>query len=285
MLGTVAPPASAADPALSDTMKIEVADIMSRLKTKQSSSDPRYLQTNVWHDGTPECFRCTLGPAVLSAQLGLAKGQFEKADIQVAVASFDAAIKTHQRPDGAYFPAAPNEGGLDIQTVLFANELAETYLLLGLRLDVAHRTAWSASLAKSADWLIRNGNLTWYTNGNINLANSINMDLTYRITKLARFKDAAAESIAFTLNPPQASWPGYGLTYSKTPLESTGSDGAGYLAESGGQAPGYDAAYTLVQSDLAAFWFYLTGDATAERLTNLFYNQLLPSGAHVRLDP
>ena len=55
-----------------------------------------------------------------------------------------------------------------------------------------------------------------------------------------------------------------------------GSDGAGYLAESGGAAPGFDPSYTQVQLDTAADLYVLTHDPTYVRLMNLLFNQLRP---------
>ena len=262
--------------AASAAMDTAIPAYLTSLETKTSDKDPRYLEDNVWHDGTPDCFRCAFGPAVLSAQYAVSGASFDEAAMKVAVDTIDLGIADHQRPDGAFIPAATNEGGPDIQTLLFANVVAEVYLILGPHLDADHQKRWASSLKRSATWLIRNGNLTWYTNGNLNLALTMNMDLTYKITGSWRFKQAAKKSLAFTLHPPQRRWPGFGLQYSKAPSKADGSDGAAYLAESGGEDPGYDPAYSLFQSNLAAFWYLLTGDKAAERLTNLLYNQMLP---------
>ena len=271
----ILPPAQAQAPLLSTLALTRVSDLLTALKTRTDDSDPRYYKDKVWHDGTATCFRCTLGPAVLSAIDG--SSQHDAAAIQTAVESFDLALKKHQHPDGAIVPAAPGEGGPDIQTVMFANELAETYLILGDDLDPAHRRQWSKALTRSADFLIKNGNLGYYTNGNVNLSNTMLMDLTYRITKLTRFKSAAKRSLAFTTNPPQKDkWAGFGLRYSTVPTKADGSDGAAYLTESGAEGPGYDPAYTIFQSNLAAAWYLLTANPDALRLTNLLYNQLVP---------
>lgn len=273
------PSAALAAPApasLSTTTRDSISTLLQSLQTRSSDSDVRYLKNNVWVDGTPTCFRCTLGPSVLAAARGRDSVSSNDKLVKLSITTMDLAIRNHQRSDGAFGPAGQGESGYDIQTVMFANELAWTYLTLGPRLDFVHRTAWKKSLTRSADWLVRNGNLTYYVNGNINLALAMNMDLTYRITGVTRFRTAAKTALSFTLNPPQGRWSGFGLQYSKTPTKSDGSDGAGYLAEKGSDKPGFDPVYTLFQADMAAMWYVMTGSSTAKRLTNLFYNQLAP---------
>ena len=267
--------AHADTPALSTTTRSTVAQLVTSLQNRTSGSDPRYWSNRVWVDGSPGCFRCTLGPSVLAAVRGrdLPAGN---GYVWLAVTTMDTAIRNHQRSDGAFIPASSGESNPSIQTSLSANELAWTYLILGDRLDSAHRTAWANSLIKASDWLIRNGEPTYYVNGNINLAVAMNMDLTARITGLARFQTVARNSLAFTLSPPQNTWPGFGLRYTRYPTRPDGADGAGYLAESGGGLPGYDPQYTIFQLDMAAMWFVLTGSPDAKRLTNLLYNQLAP---------
>ena len=273
-------PAQAAVPAAPDqvvvaaTMMARAKAVVASLEGRDGPTDPRYLADDVFVDGSPECLRCTIGPVALFAAYGVKSGDSTAIDKAVRVG--DKVIADHQREDGAFAPGAPGEGGPAIQTVLGANVIAETYLILGNRLDADHRARWSASLAKSADFLIKNGNLTWYTNGNINLATSMNMNLTYRITGEARFKKAAADALAFTLNPPQDRWKGFGLQITQQPVNVNGSDGAGYLSESGSGGVGYDPAYTLFQANIATTWYALTGDVDALRLTNLLFNQMQP---------
>lgn len=271
-----APPARAVDLTLSQEATDATGRILDSLKTQSSGSDPRYFSDAVWHDGSPDCFRCTLGPAVLSAVYASNFGLVDSQPKTDAITSLDRAIKDHQRSDGSFGPAAAGEGGPGIQTVEFANLLASTYLYLGLGLDLAHRRSWADSLTRSADYLVKSGNSRYYTNGNINLAITVNLDLTYRITKLARFKTAADASYSFTVAPPQAQWKGFGLTVTRPPTNADGSDGSGYLAEKGANGTGYDPAYGLFQTDIASMWYVVTGDARAKYLSNLLVNQLQP---------
>lgn len=270
--------ATAADGAttpLSTTTRNTTQQLLTSLQTRSSASDPRYLQNNVWIDGSPDCLRCTLGPSVLAAARGrdLPEGN---GYVSLAISTMDVLVRDHQRSDGALIPASSGEGGPSIQTVLAANELAWTYLILGPRLDANHRTAWSNALTKASDYLIRNGEPSYYINGNINLSVAMNMDLTARITGLPRFQTVARSSLAFAIAPPQNRWAGFGLRYTRNPSKADGSDGAAYFAEAGPGGRGFDPAYTLLQLDMAAMWFSVTGSADAKRLTNLLYNQLAP---------
>ncbi|MCW2541847.1 MAG: hypothetical protein JWN95_3572 [Frankiales bacterium] len=273
LLGTAIAPASAA-PALSTSARSFAHSNLASLMARSSKSDPRYYSAGVWHTGSSTCFRCALGPAVESAVQGVTAG--DRAATKVAITSFDIAIRGHRLASGAFGPWPKGEGGPDIQTSLFASELAETYLILGSKLDASHKRSWSAALAGAADFLIRNGNLRWYTNGNIVLANALVMDLTYRITKAPRFRSAAATALKFAMTPPQSRWKGFGLHYTKVPKKADGSDGSAYFTESGGGKPGFDAAYTLAQINVVSFWYLLTNNPTARRLANLLTNQMLP---------
>jgi hypothetical protein len=246
---------------------------LSALMKRTDASDPRYYSKGVWYDGSSNCFRCTVGPGVEAAAYGVATGS--ESYLSTAILTFDTAIAGHQRENGSFGPGGTGEGKGDIQTSLFGSELAEVYLMLGKRLDSHRRSVWAKSLARAADFLIANGNLRWYTNGNIVLANALMMDLTYRITRLARFKTAAATAIHFAISPPQNRWYGFGLQYTKNPKKADGSDGAGYFAESDGSTPGYDPAYTMMQVNVTSFWYLLTRNATAKRLTNLLTNELM----------
>lgn len=275
LLPLTAPPADARDLPLSATAKNAVLQVMTDLRTQSSSTDPRFLRNDVWIDGAPDCFRCFMGPSVLSAARGLDSGATDYLAAS-AIDTLDKAIADHQHVTGAFIPAATGEGSPGIQTVMFANELAWTYLILGRRLDSAHKQSWAASLTKAADWLIADGDTTYYINGNINLAVAMNMDLTARITGERRFTTAAQTALDFAIAPPQDKFPGFGLQYMKTPELGDGSDGAAYFAESGGATPGFDPAYTMLQTDMASMWYLLTRKASVLRLVNLLYNQLSP---------
>ena len=74
--------------------------ILASLRARSNAKDPRYLRDGTFVDGSPECFRCTLGPAVASATYGVKAN--DPAVVASAVLAFDRAIKGHQRSDGAF---------------------------------------------------------------------------------------------------------------------------------------------------------------------------------------
>jgi hypothetical protein len=243
--------------------------------SQSGSGDPRYYADGVWYDGTTSCLRCSIGPAVLAATYGALTGTASAT--AVAIASFDRAIHDHRQSDGAFGPAAAGEGGPGIQTALFAEELGTAYLVLGARLDAAHRLAWSSALRGAADYLVGNGSVAWYINGNINLAITFVMALTQAVTGEAKYAALTAKALSFAMNPPQGKFPGRGLVYTRTPTAADGSDGAAYFTETGGSGlTGYDPDYAVMQLAVVSTWFTLTGDPAALRLTNLLFNQLWP---------
>jgi hypothetical protein len=246
---------------------------LASLMNKTDAADPRYYAGGVFYDGSATCFRCTLGPGVEAAVFG--KTRAWQGYINPAIISFDTAIAQHQLSNGAF---AVTTGGTanEIETAMFAAELAETYLVLGTSLDQTRRTKWAASLTRAVDYLAKNGNLTWYTNGNINILETVLMALTAKITGSATYQAYYTQSLDFTVSPSQVLWPGYGLTYTQVPTKSDGSDGSAYFNESAsGGIPGFDADYTQMQLDATSWWYLLTGDPAALRLTNLLFNQLM----------
>jgi hypothetical protein len=244
------------------------------LSTQSGPSDPRYFIRGVWVSGQDDCFRCNVGPGVAAA--ALAGMGADKSALELAIQTFDHAIAAHRQPDGGFGPPAPGEGGSAIQTMMFANELGTALVVLRAHLDPARIQLWTTALTGAADYLIRNKDLGFYANGNIALGNVLAMALAHRVSGEAGYLTAYEEALSFTLKPDQRHWPGYGLAYSKTPTRADGVDGAGYLGESGGGAPGFDPEYTVMQADVATRLFWVTQDARALRLMNLFMNQLLP---------
>jgi hypothetical protein len=228
----------------------------------------------VWVSGQDDCFRCNVGPGVAAAVLAGTAG--DKRALDLAIQTFDHAIAAHRQPDGSFGPPAPGEGGPDIQTMMFANELGTALVVLKSQLDPARIQTWSTALTGAADYLIRNKDLSFYTNGNIALGNVLTMALAYRVSGEAGYRTAYEQALSFTLEPDQKRWAGFGLAYSKRPTRADGADGAAYLGESGGGVPGFDPEYTVLQADVATRLFWVTKDQRALRLMNLFMNQLLP---------
>jgi hypothetical protein len=224
--------------------------------------------------GQDDCFRCNIGPGVAAAAVAASTG--DRLALGLAVLTFDHAIAAHRQADGSFGPPSGGETSDDIQTMMFANELGTALIALTPQLDPGRIQAWTSALTGAADFLIRNGNLSWYTNGNIVLGNALTMALAERLTGDPKYGAAYDQALAFALTPDQQFWPGYGLVSTATPNRPDGRDGAGYLTENGGSGPGYDAELTSAQADVATQLFLVNGDPRALRLMNLFMNQIRP---------
>jgi hypothetical protein len=124
--------------------------------------------------------------------------------------------------------------------------------------------------------LVINGNLSFYTNGNIAIGNALVMALAYWATGDPEYETYYNSALAFAIEPPQSEWPGFGLVYTKMPTRSDGSDGAGYFAESGGSTRGFDADYTQLQLDQLVRLYLVTSSPAILRLVNLELNQEWP---------
>lgn len=272
-LGGSAAPSDAADGATS-TLSSTGNQVLQSYMTQSSASDPRYYSNGVWYatDG-PACWYCydsaAVGAATLSQQPG-GNAQLR----QVAIDTFNTAIAQHQLANGAF---DDDTGAADgIGTGFFTVDLGIAYLELRSTLGPRTSATWSAAIGAAADYLINSGNTTWYVNGNVNLRQTEVMWLAWVATRQQRFLTAYDSEWSFTINPNQARWPGFGLQITTRPTKADGSDGAGYLAESGGGAPGFDPSYTDAQLDTATDLYVLTHDPKYLRLMNLLFNQLRP---------
>lgn len=235
----------------------------------------RHATYGLWKGTGATCVRCAGGIPTAAAAIAATTGSTRL--LHVATTGFDRLIAAHYRPrSGTIGPPMGQEGGPDIQTALFAGELGESVLALGPRLDAGHRTRYTAVVAAGADFLIRNGNLRWYTNGNIVLANAAAMAAAYALTGKPHYEAAYQKAWAFALHPPQGRWPGYGIRYVVRPHRGDGLDGRAYLTESGAGGMGFDPEYTEMQMSTAARIYLINADPRALRLVNLEMNQLLP---------
>jgi hypothetical protein len=271
-----APGAGAAD----DGYQTQVAQLESTEQAvvqsymdRSGPTDPRYYQDGIWSTGDDSCWYCwaTAGTAaaVLSRQ-----GSGDAAMRQVAIDTINRAIDDQQQPDGS-FAAAPNNSA-GIVTNFFTVEVGVAYLELRGQLDAATSARWASSVKQAVDYMIRNGEPTWYTNGNMNLRLTEDLWLAWQATGDTHYRDLYESEWSFTVAPSQARWQGFGLQITRNPTRADGADGAGYLAESGGGAPGYDPEYTMVQMNIAAQMYALSRDPRFLRLANLEMNQLLP---------
>jgi hypothetical protein len=236
---------------------------------RSGRNDPRYWKAGsfIATDG-PSCWSCYDTAATAAAVLST-YGQGDPGLRNVAIDTFTHAIHTHQRPNGEFAPDG-------ITTGFIAVELGVSYLELRASLPPSTRALWRTSLARAADYLIDSGNTTWYVNGNVNLRQTEVMWLAWAATGDARFHAAYESEWRFTMSPPTARWGAFGLKFTHAPVGREGAGGAGYLAESGGGAPGFDPSYTMAQLDTATELFVLTRDPRYVRLMNLLFNQERP---------
>jgi hypothetical protein len=243
-----------------------ISAVLARWGQQSGQGQPTYFAAGVWH--SPNAYwPCSVGAGTAAALLWTAEPAAYPAGRDQAIQTFDTLIAQHQARAGNL--------GTDIQTMMAGVELGTTYLDLSSTLDAWHRRHWRSAIAAAADFLIANGNVTWYTNGNINIGNTDLFWLAWKATRATRFARAYEQSLRFTLAPPQNRWRGFGLHITRKPWATDGSDGAGYLAEKGVGAPGYDPDYTQGQADIAARLYVQSRDPRVLRLLNLLTNQLL----------
>ena len=179
----------------------------------------------------------------------------------------------YRRADGAFGAAA---GGPDIDTMFFANILGVAALLLRRQLDAARLASWTQGVAGAADFLVKNGNLSWYTNGNICLGNALTMALAWRLTGDPKYQGYYQQAIDFVVAPPAPKWAGRGLIYTHRGSHTDGADSIGYFTEetSGLGNPGYDPEYTQVQADILAMLYLVTASPAVLAFLNTLTNQL-----------
>jgi hypothetical protein len=231
----------------------------------------------IWQSPNTICWTCNQGgPASAAATVYKLTGRSRPDLLRKSERTIDIAISAHQRAGGVFRPPPGDTQSPDIATMFFGVEEGNTYMALSRVLDPARRARWRSSLAAAASYLIRNGNVTWYANGNINLGNIELLYLAWRATGNATFHAAYERAWSFALSPPQNRWPGCGLVVVTAPRRADGSDGAGYLAETGARGTGFDAEYSSLQLDVASRLYLLSGDPRALRLANLLVNMLLP---------
>lgn len=267
-------PHASAKPSVAAETSRALGKILTSLANHNGKHDPDYLANGVWHSSDAGYWFCNVGAGTAAAVLWHTGDERDASLKSLAVRTFDKAIAAHRNPDGSF----GSHDGLDIETTSFGVQLGTAYMVLAPNLEPAHRLRWQSSLAAAADYLIRNGNLAWYTNGNVNLSQVELYYLAWRATHDVRFKRAYERAWQFALYPPQDRWPGFGLhIIGATFPTQLGSDPSlsGYLAESGGAEPGFDADYTVLQLDAASALYLLSGDPRAKLLSSLLANTLV----------
>ena len=228
-----------------------------------------------WVNGVNTCWMCNSESGAAAAVLAGLGGRFSNRYKSLAQRTFTDAIARYQRPDGSFSnPSLPSEGET-IPTIFFGVALGQAYLALDRSLPRATGRMWRGALSRAAAYLIdRAGALSFYINGNVNLQSTELFYFAWRATGSTRLRSAYNASWAFLLHP-GGRFRAFGLRVTHPYERADGSDGRGYLKESGGGEPGFDADYTQLQSDEAARLFLYSRDPRALLLLNLLSNQLL----------
>jgi hypothetical protein len=222
------------------------------------------------------CWACDNGgPATAAATLYELTGKRRPQLLREAEQTIDTAISTRQNHNGSFTgPGPPSSPAF--QTMFFGDEFGMVYHELAADLGPSRRRRWQASLAAAADYLIKTGNVTWYANGNINLGNVEFFYLVWRATGNARYEQAYHDAWTFMIHPDHRRFPGTGLIITKHPRGADGSNGSGYLTETGVGGTGFDPDYTSFQLDIASRLYLVSRDPRVLWLANLLINQLLP---------
>ena len=242
------------------------------LVDQQAPGNPNGL----WLGGDPDYWRSSSGPGLAAAAVAAATGNpTMRAD---AEQTFDTLIAEHEQPNGSFTAAAgaPDPQSPDIDTMFFVDNLGMALWALRPQMSSGTVAAWTSAITAGANFLVNNGNLTWYTNGNVVIGNALVMALAYWATGNSVYDSYYQQELSFAVSPPQNRWPGFGLIYTKVPTLPDGSDGSAYFAESGGGAPGFDADYSQIQLDQLTRLYLVTNSPQVLRLVNLEVNQEWP---------
>jgi hypothetical protein len=248
--------------------------VLSAYITKNGPSDQQYWSHGSFVAGGAgiTCWYCYDTPATAAAvisEVGTGSRQVR----QIAISTYSHAIRTYEQPSGEIIGG---NGSNPVGTGFFAVQLGISYLELKSYLSTATKALWANAIGRSADFLISSGGLAYYINGNVNLRQTEVLWLAWAITGQRKYYASYQQEYAFTLTPTAPQWSGYGIQFATVPTAPLGANGAGYLTESEGNKPGFDASYTLTQLDIAASLYVLTHSNRYIWLMNVLFNQLRP---------
>lgn len=262
----------AQDPTPAERLREAMTASLTAYVARSATEDPHGWTDGVFGQGAARCMPCQSSAALGAAVLARPGEPDDERLRALSMATIDRLITTRQRPDGAF--EGPGEVG-EIPTAFLTADIGQAIIAGRAWLPAAKRARWRRSVVEGAEYLIDNGNLQWYTNGNIVLANTLTMYVAWRLSGQRRFARAYAKAWRFALRPPQPRWRGFGLHVVSGPKRPGGAGGAAYLGEWNGQdAPGYDPEYTAVQADVAARLLLLSGEPRVRRLTNLLWGMV-----------
>jgi hypothetical protein len=248
-------------------------ETLTSLYNQAGSTDIRYFGADAYQNGDRVCAACNLGAATAAAVARWQDPTLPAWLDDSAVRAVNNAIAAYQQPDGSFTDTSV--GSASIATTFFANEVGNSLVAMRDRLGDADRLRWIASIRSAADFLQRRGELTWYANGNIALANAEVMELTWLATADPKYETLYDTALSSALNPDQARFPGRGLIITKAGTRSDGSDGSGYLTEEGAGRVGFDSGYSVVQLGAATRLWLRSRDPRVLRVLNLLTNQML----------
>ena len=264
-------PAAVADTSGTATaVESNVTSFMTQqLDSYQGSEGP--FHNGVWTDAADTCWACDNGgPVTAAATLYVLTGASNGTLLAEAEETINTAIADDQNADGSFNP--PNTSANVENSIWFGDELGTTLRLLRPYLNATTLASWQAALSADANYLINSGNTIWYINGNLNLAETELLWLTWQATGNPTYETDYNNSWTFIMNPSQTKFPGAGWVTVQAPTQADGSDGQGYFAETGAGGTGWDPYYATLQLDVAARLYLLSGDPRALRVANMIMN-------------
>lgn len=213
----------------------------------------------MWRTSTG-CWRCDAGPGVaLAAVAAVTRDPAKQAAAERII---DSTIAAHP-------------SGTDINVMFFASEVGVAAIMLKETIAQDRLARWTSAVARSADFLVSNKNLSWYTNGNIVVGNALVMALAYRLTGEQRYRELYDEALNFAVTPPQQRWSGFGFRVVKPATVTRGANGKGYFTETGPGGPGYDPEYTMLQLDQLTRIYLINGDERILQYMNMVLGMLM----------
>jgi hypothetical protein len=234
-------------------------------------------EIGLWIGGDAVQWRSNSGPGLAAAAVaGLNANPTMLSD---AEQTFNTLIAEHQQPNGSFTAVAGTVDPQtpDVDTMFFLTDLGMALWADRSQLPAADVASWTSAIEGGANYLVANGNLHYYTNGNIAVGNALVMALAYWASGNPTYETDYQTALSFAIAPPQTGQSiGFGFVTTKTPTQADGSDGAGYFAESGGGTPGFDANYTELQLDQLTKLYLVAPSTEVLRLINMEVNQEMP---------
>ena len=210
-------------------------------------------------------WRYKSGPPLLAAALHTVEG---RADTSAYLSSIAVGQMRAQVLAGQSTQWVGTDG--DITSMFFGVNLGLATILLRKSSNLNPETdaLFTDTMVSISKTWVAHGNPTWYTNGNIDLGESLLYALTWKLTGDSYWKQMYEFAFAFAEHPDPRKYLGLGLVKTSTT--------AGYLVEQGAYGTGFDTDYTTVQASLCARLWLITHDDDALELLRLLWGTLAP---------